>query len=348
MKTISRLTGTQSAPRGNATSTSDTFAILPKRLQWDYRLGNVPRLILATDEELMQIPDEVRKCVAFLARKNKQGGYDEKATVFFVFYPLPDGENGTFYAVTAKHVIEKITEHGDGVPYCCLNTRKQGRQFVPIPNNLWVHHEDSHIDVAVAPIPWDWRTVDHTTIPISMFATSKTINEQGIGVGEDLFFPSLFTQRPGEEANLPIIRIGNIAAMPGEPIATSWGVLPQAYLIEARSIGGLSGSPVFWHCGPVRLLAPNRVGMKAVSFFLLGLVHGHYNAEGESWDFDDSSVTDSTKTRSLNTGIAMVIPASDILATMEHPNLQEQRRVVQQGILDEQRRNLPVPDSENT
>ena len=57
--------------------------------------------------------------------------------------------------------------------------------------------------------------------------------------------------------NLPIVRLGAIAAMPGEYIKTDWGCL-RAYLIEARSIGGLSGSPVFIRVGTTRTLAVAR------------------------------------------------------------------------------------------
>ena len=45
---------------------------------------------------------------------------------------------------------------------------------------------------------------------------------------------------------MPILRMGNLAAYPQERVQVE-GVEMDAYLIEARSIGGLSGSPVFYH-----------------------------------------------------------------------------------------------------
>ena len=61
--------------------------------------------------------------------------------------------------------------------------------------------------------------------------------------------PSCFVGRVGDRKNIPVLRIGSIAAKPDEPIA---GVSHQnpAYLIETRSLGGVSGSPVFLHLEP--------------------------------------------------------------------------------------------------
>jgi hypothetical protein len=79
----------------------------------------------------------------------------------------------------------------------------------------------------------------------------------------------------------------------GEKVATSFGDA-DAYLVEARSIGGLSGSPVF-----IDLLASRRVPKKTKlaellengiediqmpirqspsSFRLLGVMHGHLHS----------------------------------------------------------------------
>ena len=66
----------------------------------------------------------------------------------------------------------------------------------------------------------------------------------------------------------------NIAMIPDEPVTTSLGDI-KAYLVEARSIGGLSGSPAF-----VRETGAEGTG----SFYLLGLMHGHWGvpAKGRS------------------------------------------------------------------
>jgi hypothetical protein len=55
--------------------------------------------------------------------------------------------------------------------------------------------------------------------------------------------------------------------LPGDPVATPMGPM-QAYLIEARSIGGLSGSPVFAVVEPYTSL----------SALLVGYISPHFSA----------------------------------------------------------------------
>jgi hypothetical protein len=225
-----------------------------------------------------------------------------------------------------------------------MNTRQQGAQFVTIPVSQWLFGNDPSIDVAVAPMQIQFIYWDHILLPLGLFITQEVIIKEEVGVGDELFFPGLFTRRPGDRANIPIVRAGNIAAMPDEPIQSKWGPLKPPYLVEARSIGGLSGSPVFWYRGPSRIKS-NEIQMGGQRFFLLGLVHGHYDIKDEWWDCDDDTSTDSVETRSLNMGIAMVVPASDILETLNLPELQQQRENTRQAILAQRQLSLPVPDA---
>jgi hypothetical protein len=311
-----------------------------------FRLGGVSCcLFVVSEEELMQIPDEILKCVAFLACK-RNSGYVSGGTVFFVGYPntADDGVVAP-YAVTARHVIEEIGNRGDGNAYCRLNTRQGGVTFLPVPISSWVFNDDLRIDVAAAPIPLNSETCDHKVLPLTTFITSDIISRYELGIGDDLFFPGLFTQRPGEDRNLPIVRIGNIAAMPEEPVQTQWGVLRPPYLVEARSLGGLSGSPVFWNHGSVRMSSGTlAVAGGSAPFFLLGLIHGHYEERGGTWGANGSAAIDGANTVSANMGIAIVIPAHDILSTLNHPDLEHQRNVEFQRRSAMKNLSLPIPD----
>src|SRR4051812_7549635 len=73
----------------------------------DRRLGGLNRWRLVESAgELMQVPDEMRKCVAFLWYKNAQGQPRLAGTAFFVAVEEEDcKEVGFIYVVTAKHVI---------------------------------------------------------------------------------------------------------------------------------------------------------------------------------------------------------------------------------------------------
>ncbi len=285
----------------------------------------------------MQIPDEIRKCVAFLACKRKSG-YVNGGTVFFVGYPLTvDERTIVTYAVTARHVIEDLDKRSDGYAHCRMNTRKGGFEFLPIPISKWVYSDDSRVDVAIAPVPLGSNKYDHKCLPLTMFLTPEMISQQELGIGDDLFFPGLFTQRPGEERNLPIVRIGNIAGMPEESVTTQCGVLRPPYLVEARSLGGLSGSPVFWHPGSTRTISGDLNMQPGSPFFLLGLVHGHYVKEGGTWDTSEMTLTDGLNSNSANMGIAIVVPANDIRATLNHPSLENARTLMNLS--------RPVPDT---
>ena len=294
----------------------------------------------------MQVPDEIRQCVAVLACR-RNSGYKINGTVFFVGYPL-GGVDGSLapYAVTARHVIEEINEHGnDGTVYCRMNTRQAGVQFVSIPISRWVFNDDPRVDVAVSFFPIDSSQFAHKVVFVDMFISPEIIASEEVGPGDDVFFPGLFSRYPGEKANIPIIRVGNIAAMPAEPIQTQWGWLQPPYLVEARSIGGLSGSPVFWYRGASRMKSGGVKFGPGPLFSLLGLVHGHYEEKELPWDGSENPLSDVSKSRSVNMGIAMVVPASDIMATLDKPDLKQNREDLRQTVLALKRLQLVVPDA---
>jgi hypothetical protein len=67
----------------------------------------------------------------------------------------------------------------------------------------------------------------------------------------------LFSEHPGGDHNEPIARFGNIALMPAEKVTVDVGDSTahiRAYLVEARSWGGHSGSPAFVFFPPDRFL----------------------------------------------------------------------------------------------
>lgn len=55
-------------------------------LCWDTRIGDPPRWALCDDSELMQVSDELRKCVCFI--KVRGNGWSAHGTAFFVADPL--------------------------------------------------------------------------------------------------------------------------------------------------------------------------------------------------------------------------------------------------------------------
>jgi hypothetical protein len=106
--------------------------------------------------------------------------------------------------------------------------------------------------------------------------TPSLANELDIGVWEEVFVTGLFANHTGDIKNVPIARVGNLASYPAEQIQTSFGRM-EAFLIEARSIGGLSGSLVFVHIGNVRVVEGQLKTATKPVYYLGGLIHGHYD-----------------------------------------------------------------------
>jgi hypothetical protein len=177
--------------------------------------------------------------------------------------------------------------------------------FVEFPPDAWHEHSTTEVAVALLRIA---RPLDQTTIPIEAFELDAQVAEHRVSIGDEVFFMGLFSEHPGAEHNQPIARFGNIALMPGEKVQVDAGgstVRIHAYLVEARSSGGHSGSPAFVYFPPDRF-GNSVVVSPTLPIFLLGLVQGHYNTGSEVKLLGDVGEV------KVNAGIATVVPAQDI------------------------------------
>jgi hypothetical protein len=253
------------------------------------------------------------------------------------------------YLVTENHVARNLENYVD--PIARINDL-DGRGYVarvyrqgPFgPVDPWHRHEDKAADVAVQTfhnIPYG-KEFDRTDrpglayIPDSMFIQDSQFNERGIGIGDEVFVAGLFHFVRGKGSNSPIIRVGNLAMIPSERVrgGKEYGDM-DAYLVELRSFGNLSGSPVFIR-GTVNVErhSPNfkkrrryaNYG-KALSsrFFLIGLMHGHWDIASDSID---EAVPRANPYNSVNMGIAIVTPARKIREILYSKALVAQREAV--------------------
>jgi hypothetical protein len=298
----------------------------------------------------VRIPEEVRDCVGFVGevvhRDSSGISGDLHATGFFVSVACKSPELqgsglSACYFVTAKHVAEDLK---DREVYFLVNKVGGGvTEIKTIYKNKWFFHPtDKAVDVAVAQI-FPQSNAVIVPVKVEQFGTPERITELGIGIGDEVFATGLFTLAPGTARNMPIIRHGNIAMMPEEPIQTELGYA-DVYLVEARSIGGLSGSPVF-----VRNTLSQKVTLdddsETVAFMsgtgitLLGLMHGH-------WDIKESEMNkalfEHDSKRGVNLGIGIVVPAIKILETINQPELEEIRMSEEKRVI---RRIVPGMDS---
>jgi hypothetical protein len=187
----------------------------------------------------------------------------------------------------------------------------------------------------------------------------------GVEVGDELFSPGLFVQSSGERRNLPVVRFGHIARMPGEELVTleteSRGPIDiRAYLAETHSWGGYSGSPVFWNrpydlSFPLKLRQPvalpaaagtppgqlNVIIARGSAIALLGLVSGHFDIPREAKDETDLTIKDVIT--DINSGIAIVTPAEnlrELLMDNEEVVKDRQRR----ALAEKKKRPVATPD----
>lgn len=255
----------------------------------------------------MRVHDNIRDCCCFIyCNTNKVR--ELVGTGFFVGEKFSeDGpENLQYvYLITARHIIDGIKRKPDvqsiGIR---LNIKNGDTIDIDVPLDGWLYHpKDKSIDAVILPA-MEIIGIDVAAIPSYTTVTDETIKKYGIGIGDEVCIVGLFDQHYGIRRNLPILRIGNIAMMPQERIQTrDYGPI-EAYLIELRSIGGLSGSPVFVHTRSYIK------GKEKHTLFWLGLIHGHWEISQDAIDTIDT--LDSSNNHQINMGIGVVIPAHKI------------------------------------
>lgn len=271
----------------------------------------------------MDIPAEVQKCVVFVGYQLADGSKKFAGSAFFVMKLTPEKAPllGVRYAVTARHVIDGIRRKGLDKVLLRVNRKSGDADWIDTHVKDWNFHPDGPVDVAVLPFE-PFIGFDHNLFPTAGFVTPEVVANEQIGVGNEVFVVGLFHHHYGQKNNIPIIRVGNIAAMPVEKVNTGLGLM-DAYLIEARSIGGLSGSPVFLPLGTRRtmtglVMSPGQLQR----YYLLGLMHGHFDVRED--DLVDEFVSeDAASPKSVNMGIAIVVPIEKVLETIGLPKLVE-------------------------
>jgi hypothetical protein len=273
----------------------------------------------------MKIKGNHKKCVVFIGIKKPEESTERIryiGTGFFVSIPPKSAEisskvpgSGFLYIVTAKHVAVKI---GKMEAFIRVNLKAGKSLPIKVPNGNWFYHPDETwpSDVAVCPFLLEneiIKTLDYEAVHISTLIDDNLIQEGIVGEGDEVFTVGLFSRHTGSEMNLPIMRFGAIAMVPSERIHTSLFGDMEAYLVEARSIKGISGSPVFVLKPNVAMIGDVPILAASGSIYLLGLMHGHWDLEpGESIDVAD----DMGAKGGVNMGIAIVVPAKKISETL--------------------------------
>lgn len=273
----------------------------------------------------MRISSLVRLCVAYVAAPTVDGGSKVGGTGFFIWRVPKENQpsdfdnagrkniNGaTAYFITARHVLEEIKKLGAENLAIRVNDKRGSFKEFQVPISAFHFHDCPEVDLAAIPASIDQDLFEVLPWILDETPEEDVFQKHNIGVGTGISIIGLFKHHTGTKRNLPIVRTGNIAAMPEEKVSTAMGRMDAA-LIEARSIGGLSGSPVFANLGISQIrFNPEIAHYDFISgIHLFGIMHGHYdeNADGDK----------------VNVGIGIVTPASKLLELIENPALSNEK-----------------------
>jgi hypothetical protein len=267
----------------------------------------------------MLISDYYRGCVVFLSQESGSGTQCPRGTGFLVADPASKGDTAeVVHLVTARHVVEAARATGKPL-YVRGTSVNSGIALSPaLSFDAW--HISDTTDVAILrDAPLD--DFGGSCLTLDKFADREYLESQHVGPGDEVFFAGLFTGHAGSTHNEPIVRFGNISMMPREPVeienadGSRTGV--RAFLVEARSWGGQSGSPAFVWLSPLRNpgvltlpeIDPHKPLPLSAQPRLLGLVCGHYDI---SRDIAFKGEGNKSATVRMNAGVAIVIPSADI------------------------------------
>jgi hypothetical protein len=219
---------------------------------------------------------------------------------------------GLLFAVTNAHVIE------EGSTVVRLNTKDGKFDTFDFTDRDWILHPDKE-DIAICCMPsLDPNLHTYTEIGPGTLLKRHEIAAFNIGPGDDAFVVGRFINAQGNLRNIPSVRFGNIAQMPIEPIEQDrvFGRFQQeSFLVEARSISGFSGSPVFLILHASQSRQQEGLRLHTDVFRLLGIQWGYITDVAPVRDPSGKPV-DSSLNIIMNTGMMGVVPAwklSDLL-----------------------------------
>lgn len=188
---------------------------------------------------MVRISDDVRKTVVFfgIRCKNeiKYGG-----TGFLCHVRIEDML--IHFIVTARHVAEKL----DIDFLIRANLRNGGADEIEIERLDWFYPDDITVDLAIAPYHLDERKYDCCSFQME----DAWLPSEQVLCGDPVAIVGLFRLRYGTKKNIPIVHSGHIASLADEnervPVDNGGRIINMAaHLVEAQTLGGISGSPVF-------------------------------------------------------------------------------------------------------
>ena len=195
----------------------------------------------------MRVRDGLLRCIVYIYPSEADALQDEKvgASGFLVSVASETKGLDYHYVVTNQHVIAR------GGLAVCVNS-VEGRKMVQMTTpDEWVPHPDGD-DIAALPLP---QTLFHGSTTASLQSKKWLLGEGeaddlDIGIGDEVFMLERFQHREGIGRMLPVVRFGNISAMPEEPVVLPTGTPSGCTSMQAHlqnhlqsPLGGCFESP---------------------------------------------------------------------------------------------------------
>lgn len=266
-------------------------------------------------------------------------GEQSGGTGFLLGWPLPNSTNVTLWAVTNKHIIEQ--SHWT----MRVNTKDGGFACIDTDDREWICC--GHSDLAVRPLMLSLDVHQFTFLTSDWLFTKDWFEALDIGPGDECITIGRFVGHGGRKSNLPAARFGQISQSPHEPVIVG-GKPQECFLVESRSIGGTSGSPVYIHLDS-RNYRPN-VGLKPspdgsilgkghfpTEPWLLGICFAMIRAWQPVCDSSHREMQNGWQVET-NTGMMGVVPAWHLHEFMDTGAASEARKSLELSIMNEQER----------
>jgi len=272
-----------------------------------------------------RIQQEWLDSIVFLyeTREQAEKGARTGATGFIVSVGREDLElpeaMGHHYVVTNRHCVEP---HRDLVAR--INLRGQGFDVIELPFEAWEPHPNGD-DVTVARLEIRHPVWQYASVNRGMMLSREKLKQLDFGPGDEAFFIGRYVDVDGKAYNVPTVRTGIVSAYPAEPIIQpERNDFPQeSILVEARSLSGFSGSPVFVTYSAV-VEKSEKGGVDSMPFVrhrdespvaLLGIDWGHH----VSWEYVRHATYGQRLPEKvpMNSGMMKVVPAWKLLDILD-------------------------------
>jgi hypothetical protein len=276
-----------------------------------------------------RIRDEVLDCVIYLysSEDDAEKGVRTGGSGFLAAVPseiIPKRQHP--YVVSNRHVVE------GGNTCVRLNTIDDRLDVIPLTEQDWFLSDQD--DLAIARMPaLDHRRFQRKWVNIDQMLSIDTVEKYDFGLGEECFVVGRFINHEGRQRNLPSLRFGYLAQMPWEFIRLPHGggyIDQESFLVDIKSVGGYSGSPVFWH--PLDKSVESRPGVVRDKFFLLGVDWGNLCHWSDVCDASGRPFQHGLKV-DINTGMMAVVPAWKLISFLQSDEQREMRKQIDEEFI---------------